>query len=234
MADFSEALDLTLGELARHGPPGGAAVLGVMRGLLLRAGPVPRRGPLTHDLIVPGRSVGANIFEHGRDLGLKAALLGYAEGLAQGSTVGALFGRQGIQWAGGLLQSPEGPRIKLYAVSPEPARGVDVDARGERRWRSYHPPFALDWPGVAWPPAQPGESHRLITVLGEEKRTLNVLFQTSASLKPLLELGAPAWLGGLDAALRGLGFALRPVAFELDLYADGRVERDMLVAVGEP
>lgn len=233
MADFSQALDLTLGELARRGPPGGAAVLAAMRGLLLAAGPVPRRGPLTHDLIVPGRSVGANVFEHGRDLGLRAALLAYAEGMGQLPTVEALFGREGVEWAGGLLLGPEGPRMKLYAVSPEPARGVDVDARGERRWRSYHAPFPLDWPGVVWPPTQPGESHRLITVLGEEKRTLNVLFQTSASLGPLLELGAPGWLGELDGALRGLGFALRPVAFELDLYADGRVERDGLVAVGE-
>ena len=232
MADFSRALDLALDALARRGPPGGAALLAEMRPLLLRAGPVPRRGPLTHDLIVPGEAVGANVFEHGRGLGLREAMLDHAARMGQRSAVEALFARPGTTWAGGLLQRREGPRIKLYAVSPEPQRGVDITPRGEARWRSYHAPFPLEWPSVDWPPPQEAESHRLITVLGDEKRTLNVIFRPGAPLAPLLRLGAPSWLAELDAALAPLGFTSRSVAWELDLHADGRVETDALIAIG--
>lgn len=44
--------------------------------------------------------------------------------------------------------------------------------------------------------------------------------------------GAPSWLAELDAALGPTGFALRSVAWEIDLYADGRVETDALIAIG--
>lgn len=232
MADFSDALDLALEALARRGPAGGDAVLAAMRPLLLAAGPVPSRGPLTHDLVVPGAAVGANVFEHGRALGLDAALHGFATGLGRGPEAASLLGEPGTSWAGGLLRRPGETRLKLYRVAPEPPLGVDLTARGPERWRRYVPPFPLDWPGAEWPPPQPGESHRLITVLGEEKRTLNVIFRPGAPLEPLLALGAPTWLRGLDGRSRALGFPLRPVAWELDLYADGRREVDVLVALG--
>ena len=162
MADFSDALDLALEALARRGPAGGDAVLAAMRPLLLAAGPVPSRGPLTHDLVVPGAAVGANVFEHGRALGLDAALHGFATGLGRGPEAASLLGEPGTSWAGGLLRRPGETRLKLYRVAPEPPLGVDLTARGPERWRRYVPPFPLDWPGAEWPPPQPGAQQLLV------------------------------------------------------------------------
>jgi hypothetical protein len=80
------------------------------RGLLLRAGPTPLRGPLTHDLLMPGTKRGLNVFPHGRAIGLVETLVDVSTGSAD------LLRIPGVAWAGGVAFGPDGPRLKLYAV----------------------------------------------------------------------------------------------------------------------
>lgn len=194
------------------------APLAPMRPLLLAVGPTPRRGPLTHDLLVPGRFAGVNVFPTD-DRALRALL-----DPPPGPT----------RWAGGLAFGEGTLRTKLYSLEPT-LFGIDrIDGAWARR-RTYHPPAEVDlrgWP-VAWPPPVPGESHRLVTVLGDEKRTLNILFQTSGTLADLAALTDVRRFDVLAARVATEGYTLRPAAWERDLHADGRVEEDVLLTLGE-
>lgn len=217
-----------------------------------RAGPVSRRGPLTHDVLVPvaGRppAVGLTVFGHDASLRVIAvAEVWAAEHLGNDAarTVAELA-RLPALWHAGFSWTPAGHRLKLYAtegagavaraLGRQPAGvgcGIDV-VRGIERFRTYHEGGDA---GVPWPPLSPGVSHRIVTVLEGVKRTANTIFRPGAPLAALAEVAAAGppgvpleWLAEID---RGLPrpFRLRPVAHEIDVY-DDRVEVDALVAVG--
>jgi hypothetical protein len=212
-------------------------------------GPNPPGGPLLHDLLLPGASVGLNLF--GFDRALTAVAIGWAHALLGddgGSAAEALLS-SGAAFSGGFATHPL--RLKLYASGPRAAAlapptrwpvhavGIDIGRQGAGRIRTYHLPApglldGFDVPADfdAWP------GRKLITVLrgeGRERRTLNYLFAPGDPLDGLLAFPLdPVPLQAADTRLREAGMVLRPVAWEVDLWSDGERGTDVLVAVGQP
>jgi len=239
------------------------------------AGPSLRASGLRHDLLPPSPSapdrLGLNLF------GTDGRLLDLAEqwsrrwlGPQAATAVAALPRPLGVAWHAGALWSAAGPRLKLYATAEAtvalapvlravglPPRagalglGLDVDATGPLRARTYHldgTPWLADWPQAQasrWQSVSaPGISHRIVTVLGDEKRTLNLIFAPWAPLSSLEQVArelaeeAPPALPPAGRPALGPGTVLRPAAYELDLYPPdaahpaGRVQADLLLTVG--
>ena len=212
------------------------------------AGPVPRRGPLSHDILLARRgtkSFGLNVFAHDPGLPFARVAHSWARDFL-GASPDPVLDVPGVRVHGGVAVRASELVLKLYATDGLPelagrlgveladavAIGVDVTRRGLERARTYHPapPGALPASG----------SHRLVTLLRGTgaKRTDNVIFRPEAPVADLLALGDPAVDVELVAALtdlaRGHGLSLRAVAHETDHFDDGRVETDALVAAGAP
>jgi hypothetical protein len=220
----------------------------------LALGPTPRTGPLRHDVLLPApgrRSAALTVFPPGR--GALAAAGPWASahlGAIARQAVDDLAARlpAGVRVAGGAAWRGGELWLKLYfaalpalGLGVEPvAVGVDVGARGATRLRAYWAGGAAEdawlagWDAPALPPLA-GISHRLVGVLGDEKRSLNLIFAPGATLADLGAVAAAVPVAPcLDEALiRRLGdHHLRPTAYEIDLYRDRR-ETDVLVTLGE-
>jgi hypothetical protein len=198
------------------------------------ASPTPSEGPLAHDVLLPapGRSpsVGINLFLPGREVAALAEawaaehLGAVAQAAVAEVTASAARVAGGVAWRGGELW------VKLYLVDRDVV-GIDIGARGAARRRAYHHEGLVWLEGWNAPslPALPGVSHRLVGVLGDEKRSLNLIFGPRASLDDLRRVAAAVPLPScLDESL--LEHGLRPAAYEIDLYRDRR-ETDVLVTV---
>jgi hypothetical protein len=143
------------------------------------------------------------------------------------------------------------------------ARGLAVDLRDAcfSRARQYFAvdvhdpqlaglsPWAARWCGLEH--RGEGLGHAMLGALGEwpeptAKRALVQTFTPDATLAQLerfesglaflpselrVDLG---WLQQLAGRIAALGFVLRPVAHELDLFPDGSLDTDLFVTLGEP
>jgi hypothetical protein len=218
---FDDAVSIVLSALCARGPGGAWEALSPLTPLLLRAGPVPRGGPLTHDFVVPGRAVGWNVFDHG-GAGWIRDLRPWAAGFVPPDALAAV---EECPFHGGPLIGPAGPVLKLYATTEAQAGidaiGLDLTRDGLRRRRSYRHE----------PAAGPHVAHGLTVSLPGEKVSHDTIFVPSAPLSVLLDRGAPPWLAGVDRALAP-AFVLRSVAWEVDRYETGEVVADCLVAIG--
>lgn len=196
---WADLVALVLRHMDEGAPPSWAAIRARCAELLLRAGPTPARGPLSHDLVWAGDKRGVNCFD------------------------GPEFG--------GWLCDGGGVREKRYRLGGAgEAEGFDLVDGLAVRHRVYRRVGQL--PG--WPPRLPGESHRLLVERPGEKTARNIIFQTAAELGPLRELLDPPWLRPLERAVHAAGWRLLPVAWEEDHWEDGRVEAEILVALGSP
>lgn len=133
------------------------------------------------------------------------------------------------------------------------ALGVDVTHRAERA-RSYRRAHTLDhsvrWAAYpAWAALEPaGLSHRVVAVLDPPhadvaKRSFDHIFSPRADIEALHALAAavaridgalspsfdPGLLSSLEAKLPDL--TVRPVSYEVDVFADGRKHTDALVTI---
>jgi hypothetical protein len=199
----------------------------------------PPQGPLTHDVLVPGTALGLNVFAHPRIAEIATAWAHRWLSAEAATRAAAVLSLERTTWHGGFQSSASNLKLKLYATTQVPrvlaalsahaphapeAVGLDVTPEGITRVRTYHAPddsLLEGWPAEPWPQMRgPGISHRLITVLGDEKRTLNTIFLPSAPLSSL---------PGSEALVTG--FKLAPAAHELDVYRDGRRETDLLVTL---
>ncbi len=150
-----------------------------------------------------------------------------------------------------------GDRLKLMVDDDVLAVGFDVSEAGVGRARLYRPAHALDhtryWARYpAWAALDPlGLSHRLVASLepphtANEKRSFDHFFAPSAPLQALAELATdvhalePLAKPSFDAMTlkawadvpRAHGLVLRPVSYEVDIFADGRRQTDALATVG--
>jgi hypothetical protein len=218
--------------------------------LVAEAGPMRPEGPLTHDLLLPAEDRAPQIALNVFSLDITGAAIDLI-----GAQARQLFAIDGSRWHGGIAWRDGQPRLKLYASSATDAIlahlgvtappgamavGVDLTRDGVSRVRSYHAPDPTLLVGfrAPWWPDTPQIARRIVTALGAERRTLNTIFETGADLEPALALGPraidPAWGAELAARVAAEGFVLRPAAHEIDVWADGRVEGDLLVAIGLP
>jgi hypothetical protein len=226
-------------------------------------GPTPAQGPLRHDIVLPSpgrRRLGLNVFPGAvsseRIVAAARAWAGANLGPGGEEAMAHLCSARGVSWTAGALVDGDEPRLKLYAsgrglealardlgvdggASGVVAVGVDVTLRGIERARIY-----LTWEGGrqaldGWNapalPALAGVSHLLVTLLGNEKRSVNVIFGPQASLDDLRAAAAafplPSCLDDvLLAEMMPPGWVLRPVAYEIDLYRDRR-ESEALVTI---
>jgi len=151
---------------------------------------------------------------------------------------------------GGILPLPEGGAMDADPV----AMGIDVTAAGPERVRSYHGADAALLAG--WPAGGleilrrsfPGAEHVRLAALGEvpspaAKRSLNIIFalgspldDLAATAHALADIVPPgvraARLHEASRAASELGFGVWPVAYQVDLFPDGRVTGEACVTVG--
>lgn len=227
--------------------------------LAASAGPVPIKGPLSHDLLLPakrsGSGFGLNVFQHDRPLDFDVCARRFARDfLGTDETVAELLSLPDVKAHGGILCSGPSLRLKLYftagldalakplGLDPAGAEafGVDVTADGLCRARRYlrttsTEGFATDVSSV---------SHRLLTQLDGEgsKVTYNTIFlpETPADVLTRFARGSndDAYdhhlAAELTALVTGAGLSLRAVAHEVDAFADGTRTTDALVAIGTP
>ncbi len=222
-----------------------------------QAGPVQELGPLTHNLLIPAlRShpeLGINVFVHDDALPFGETARGWARRwLGTDRHVDRLLKIPGVRFHGGFAFGDE-LRLKLYAAEGLSALSrelgielgravgiaVDVTQAGVERPRRYFAVQGFDREDD-WPDPQPSSSHRLITVLDgrRAKTTRSSTFAPGAPIADLVTLARSVddreldveLVGRLAELARDHHLTLSAVAHEIDEFADGKRQTDVLVA----
>jgi hypothetical protein len=164
--------------------------------------------------------------------------LGLAWDRQQGYRLKLFIGGPGLSEAArrlGVVPTPE-----LVGVGCDFWVGGRYRPRRYLRARDFAALAALAAPEKApsWPLPERGHAVLTLTEPGDalgQKTTFSVIFPPQAGLGALAAYPAVGQLAALESlAVELAPFVLRPSALELDRYADGREETDLLVTLGAP
>ncbi len=199
-------------------------------------GPTPPGGPLRFDVLAGEDVFGITIFDHGDDPGLGVArrtartLFGDAGGLD------ALLGRDAGARHLGVRWSPAGCVLKIYRTG-HGMIGVDLDARGPHRRRSYRRMNVVasraharltGWSHTIEARLDPGDARG-----GAGKTTTAIIFRPDAPFAALAAAAAALRPGSSWSPPSCLEVPrARAAALELDRWDEGREAFDALITLG--